>query len=481
VVEIALEHSYAKSLEGFYVDCAPTPAPDPKLLIFNEPLAEELGLDGADLSQHLSQNGAKIFSGNALPPNSRPIALAYAGHQFGGFSPKLGDGRALLWGEVIDRSGQRRDLAFKGSGRTPFSRGGDGFAALGPVLREYIMGEGMHALGLPTSRVLACVSTGTQVRRETHLDGAILTRVAASHLRVGTFQYFAARGEDYRVRQVADYTISRHFPAAAKEQNPYLALFDAVAAAQVNLIAQWMGVGFIHGVMNTDNMALSGETIDYGPCAFLEKYNPATVFSSIDQNGRYAYANQPAILGWNLARFAETLLGFFDANENTAVEIATQRLESVANAYDKAWNRVLCDKLGVSVSAELGNEFLRLLQEAEVDFTLGFYALRSAQDDPTELQKLFEGASLGLDTWLNDWKSAVNEQSMVLMGASNPLYIPRNHLVEGALTAAQMGDLGPVNALVQAVSQPFNKVLGQEDYAQAAPKDFGPYRTFCGT
>ena len=475
--DLPLEHSYAENLVGFYAQSRPARAPSPQLLVFNQPLAQELGLDGAALAAQ----GATLFSGNDLPANARPIALAYAGHQFGGFSPQLGDGRALLWGEVIDRAGQRRDLAFKGSGPTPFSRGGDGFAALGPVLREYIMGEGMHALGLPTTRVLACVSTGAKVRRETMLDGAILTRIALSHLRVGTFQFFAAKGERNRVRQLADYTIARHYPKAMAAPNRYLALFDAVATAQVQLVARWMSIGFIHGVMNTDNMALSGETIDYGPCAFMETYDPETVFSSIDRQGRYAYANQPTMMGWNLARFAETLLELIEPDQDRAIDIATQRLEGVAQGYEVQWQQLLGAKLGLARADTLGVAYLDLLLDAKVDFTQGFYALRLAQKDATLLESLFAHAPQGLEIWLRDWRAALGPTSQMLMERANPLYIARNHLVEEALAAAQSDDLAPLTALVQVLQNPYDFVVGQERYAAPAPQGFGAYRTFCGT
>jgi uncharacterized protein YdiU (UPF0061 family) len=309
------DNSYARDLPGFSIPVQAARVPAPRLLRLNTALAEELGLD----ADRLAAEGAAWFSGNAVPPGAAPVAQVYAGHQFGGFSPQLGDGRALLLGEVIDRRGQRRDIALKGSGPTPFSRRGDGKAALGPVLREYLIGEAMHALGIPTTRALAVVATGEEVWRETALPGAVLTRVAASHIRVGTFQFFAARGETHRVRQLADYTLARHYPDLAGAENAALSLLEAVAGRQADLIARWMLAGFIHGVMNTDNMTLSGETIDYGPCAFLDAYDPATVFSSIDQTGRYAYGNQPAIAQWNLARLAECLLPQIDSDGDRAV------------------------------------------------------------------------------------------------------------------------------------------------------------------
>ena len=326
------DNTYARELEGFYVPWKATQVARPSLVKFNRELARELGLDADALD---SEEGARIFAGNEIPEGAAPLAQAYAGHQFGGFVPQLGDGRALLLGEVIDRNGHRRDIQLKGSGPTPFSRAGDGRAALGPVLREYLIGEAMHALGIPTTRGLAAVLTGEPVFRESALPGAILTRVAASHIRVGTFQFFAARGEEAKVRRLADYVIDRHYPELKDDANPYLGLLERVCDRQAALVANWMHVGFIHGVMNTDNMAISGETIDYGPCAFMDHYDPATVFSSIDTHGRYAYANQPRIAHWNLARFGETLLSLIDADRNRAIARATE----VVNAFPERYER----------------------------------------------------------------------------------------------------------------------------------------------
>ncbi|MCB0123227.1 MAG: YdiU family protein, partial [Caldilineaceae bacterium] len=333
-LQFNFDNSYARELEGFYVPWEGAKVPDPAIVKLNEPLAEELQLIPAELK---STEGAAILAGAAAPTGATPLAQAYAGHQFGGFSPQLGDGRALLIGEVIDRHGRRRDIHLKGSGRTPFSRGGDGKAVLGPVLREYLMGEAMYALGIPTTRALAAVTTGETIYREGPQPGAVLARVASSHLRVGTFQYFAAHGGEEKIRQLADYAIQRHYPELADAANRYVELLRAVRDRQAQLIAQWMSVGFIHGVMNTDNMAISGETIDYGPCAFMDAYNPKTVFSSIDTGGRYAYGNQPGIAQWNLARFAETLLPLIDANQEDAVQIATAELHDFADAYRGYW------------------------------------------------------------------------------------------------------------------------------------------------
>ena len=340
----AFDNTYARELEGFYVPWKAAQVARPRLVKLNRELAEELGLDAGALD---SEEGARIFAGNETPEGAVPLAQAYAGHQFGGFSPQLGDGRALLLGEVIDRNGRRRDIQLKGSGPTPFSRNGDGRAALGPVLREYLIGEAMHALGIPTTRALAAVLTGEPVFRESALPGAVLTRVAASHIRVGTFQLFAARGEQTKVRRLADYVIDRHYPELKGHANPYLALLERVRDRQAELIASWMHVGFIHGVMNTDNMAISGETIDYGPCAFMDHYDPATVFSSIDTRGRYAYANQPKIAQWNLARLAETLVPLIDADENRAIARATEVVQAFPEIYERHWLKGMRAKLGL--------------------------------------------------------------------------------------------------------------------------------------
>ncbi|MCB0183395.1 MAG: YdiU family protein, partial [Caldilineaceae bacterium] len=379
MIKFDFDNSYARELEGFYVPWEGAKVPAPTIIKLNEPLAEELQLIPAELK---SAEGAAILAGATAPTGATPLAQAYAGHQFGGFSPQLGDGRALLIGEVIDRHGRRRDIHLKGSGRTPFSRGGDGKAVLGPVLREYLMGEAMYALGIPTTRALAAVTTGETIYREGPQPGAVLARVASSHLRVGTFQYFAAHGGEEKIRQLADYAIQRHYPELADAANPYVELFRAVRDRQAQLIAQWMSVGFIHGVMNTDNMAISGETIDYGPCAFMDAYNPKTVFSSIDTGGRYAYGNQPGIAQWNLARFAETLLPLIDANQEDAVRIATAELHDFADAYRGYWLAAMRQKLGLTTEVEgdleLVNDLLTVLAEQEVDFTKFFRRLAKA-------------------------------------------------------------------------------------------------------
>ncbi|NBE05914.1 protein adenylyltransferase SelO [Paragemmobacter ruber] len=475
---IAFDNSWVRDLPGTYLSASPAPAPAPRLLAFNSRLAEGLGLDAAALREE----AAEMFSGNRLPEGAEPVAQAYAGHQFGGFSPQLGDGRALLLGEVLDPAGRRWDIQLKGSGRTPFSRRGDGKAAVGPMLREYVMGEAMAALGIPTTRALAVVATGAPVLREVELPGAVLARVAASHIRVGTFQFFAARGDQAQVRRLADYTIARHYPDAAGADNPYLALFDQVIGAQARLIAQWMGVGFIHGVMNTDNMALSGETIDYGPCAFMEGYAPGTVFSSIDHGGRYAYANQPLILGWNLARLAEALLPLFDADQDRAVDRANVALEGIAGRYRAEWVAVMRAKLGLA-GAEAGDgaladDLLAAMEGQGADWTLTFRRLAGAVGgDAGGLAPLFADAG-GLRAWLPRWQARLAPDAAARIRAANPAVIARNHKVEEALAAATAGDLAPFEALVAAVSEPF---VEREAYMLPAPQGFGRHVTYCGT
>ncbi|MDT8855357.1 YdiU family protein [Paracoccaceae bacterium Fryx2] len=481
------DNSYARDLPGLYVESRPVRVPAPRLLRLNRALAEELGLDPDSL------DAAAVFSGNVVPEGAQPIAQAYAGHQFGGFSPQLGDGRALLLGEVIDRHGQRRDIALKGSGRTVFSRGGDGKATVGPVLREYLIGEAMQALGIPTTRALAAVATGAPVLREVELPGAVLTRVAASHIRVGTFQFFAARGESDKLRALADYSIARHYPEVAGPDlagaaNPYLAFFEAVAARQAALVARWMAVGFIHGVMNTDNMAISGETIDYGPCAFMDAYDPGTVFSSIDHTGRYAYGNQPLILGWNLARLAETLLGLIDADEDRAVALATAALERIMPLYRAEWLGQMRAKLGL-VGEEDGDLALAegLLAAMAgpggegADWTLTFRRLsRAVAGDARAVRPLFADPA-ALDAWLPRWRARLAPGAAARMDAVNPVTIPRNHMVEGALGAAVAGDMAPFEALLGVLEAPFADRPGFEAYALPAPASFAGYRTFCGT
>jgi uncharacterized protein YdiU (UPF0061 family) len=461
------------------------------MLYFNRALAEELGLDADAL---VGDRGSAIFSGNEVPEGATPIAQAYAGHQFGGFSPSLGDGRALLLGEVVDRHGRRRDIAFKGSGRTPFSRGGDGRAAVGPVLREAIVGEAMHALGIPTTRALAAVATGEPVFREDTLPGAVLTRVASSHLRVGTFQYFAARGQLDELRRLADYAIRRHDPELAGHPDRHVALLRAVAERQAALVARWMHVGFIHGVMNTDNMTISGETIDYGPCAFMEAYDPGAVFSSIDTHGRYAFANQPLIARWNLARLAEALLPLIDADEpERAVPRVTEVIDAFPAQFEQHWLAGARAKLGL-VRAErddeaLARDWLALLQAQAVDHTLAWRYLADAVDgEGQRLRTLFEDTR-PLADWLARWRrrgeleASTPAERALRMRRTNPLYIARNHRVEEALAAASAdADLGPFDRLLDVLAQPFDERPDLQTYAAAAlPEVAAGYRTFCGT
>jgi uncharacterized protein YdiU (UPF0061 family) len=483
------DNTFARSLDGFFVPWNAEEAPSPRLVQLNHGLAEELGLDAAALD---SMAGAAIFSGNVAPEGSTPLAQAYAGHQFGGFSPQLGDGRALLLGEVIDTGGRRRDIQLKGSGRTPFSRNGDGKAALGPVLREYLMGEAMHALGIPTTRALAAVTTGDVVYRETSLPGAVLTRVAASHIRVGTFQFFAARGETEKVRKLADYVIARHYPGVQSALNPYLGLFETVVDVQAALIARWMSVGFIHGVMNTDNMAISGETIDYGPCAFMDAYAPGTVFSSIDTEGRYAFANQPPIAQWNLARLAETLIPLVDSDADRSVHLLTEALKAFPSIYLGYWLEGMRAKIGLASPEEgdfeLVDGLLSAMDEAGADYTLVFRRLsRAALGDDTAVQALF-GDAAALNVWLSRWRQRAGRESIApeararRMDQVNPIYIPRNHKVEDALAAAvEQQDLTSFSVLRNVLSKPFDEVEGHEAFASPGPVGGVPYQTFCGT
>ena len=497
------DNSYARELPGFYVAWKPAPVPAPRLLYLNDDLAAELGLDAAALR---SVEGAALFAGNTLPDGAEPIAQAYAGHQFGGFSPQLGDGRALLLGELIDRKGLRRDLAFKGSGRTPFSRGGDGKAAVGPMLREVLIGEAMHALGIPTTRALAVAATGEHIRREIPLPGAVLTRVAASHLRVGTFQFFLAQGDLDKLRQLADYTIARHDPELAGAPEPHLGLLRAVALRQAALIARWMNVGFIHGVMNTDNMTISGETIDYGPCAFMEAYDPATVFSSIDHGGRYAYGNQPHIARWNLARLAETLLPLMaDANDEAAVRHAVAQATEVIDAFPGFYAAALLRgqraKLGLfaagaaddAADTTLAQDWLTLLHAQAIDFTLGWRHLAdAAEGHEAPLRGLFVDPA-ALDAWLDRWRERCASDDVAgrqdpaeraaRMRRASPWIIARNHRVEEALAAAMNDDdLVPFERLLGALRRPFDAAPELALYAEpAAAEATAGYQTFCGT
>ncbi|MGW4095446.1 protein adenylyltransferase SelO [Mycobacterium sp. NPDC004974] len=476
---VVLDNRFARALPEMAVAWRAEAAPALRLLVLNEPLADELGLD---VSWLRSPDGLGLLSGTVVPDGATPVAQAYAGHQFGGYVPRLGDGRALLLGEFVDADDRPRDLHLKGSGRTPFARGGDGLAVVGPMLREYIVSEAMHAMGIPTTRALAVVATGRDVRRETLVPGAVLARIAGSHLRVGSFQYAVAHaqavGDIGLLRRLADHAIARHHPGAADAANPYLALYEAVISAQASLLARWMLVGFVHGVMNTDNMTISGETIDYGPCAFMETYDPATVFSSIDHGGRYAYGNQPTVAAWNLARFAETLLPLLDDDGEHAVEIATQALHGFGPQFDAAWSAGMRAKLGLSadvdgeVARTLIDDLIVLLQQNRTDYTSFFRDLgRAARGEGT--------IAAGFDEWLARWRALGPDTAA--MDRVNPVYIPRNHLVEEALNAAMNGDMEPVEHLMTALAAPYDDRPGLERYAAPAPADFGAYRTFCGT
>jgi uncharacterized protein YdiU (UPF0061 family) len=479
-----LEHSYAELPDLFHVATAPQPVAAPQLLVLNRTLAASLGLDPDELA---TKAGVAILAGNALPPGAEPLAQAYAGHQFGGFT-QLGDGRAILLGEQVTPGGGRFDIQLKGSGRTPFSRGGDGRAAVGPMLREFLISEAMHALGIPTTRSLAVAATGESVlRQDGPLPGAILTRVAASHLRVGTFEWATAAGGPEALRSLATYTLQRHYPEQIDAENPALALLASVIERQASLLARWMSVGFIHGVMNTDNMAISGETIDYGPCAFMDAYNPATVFSSIDRHGRYAYANQPAIAQWNLARFAEALLPLIDPQEPRAIELASASLEHFAELYQSEWLSAMRRKLGIfneeSDDHELIEELLAWMYAVQADFTNTFAAL----SNPNEALTCAIPCDDRWRAWEGKWRSRLSrqpqgvEESIQLRRVANPAIIPRNHHVEAALAAAHDGDLSILERLLAALRAPYANDETAECYRQPDPKGGIGYRTYCGT
>ncbi len=471
---VVLDNRFATELPELAVRWQAQSTPAPRLLVLNESLAAELGLDAEWLR---STDGIGLLVGTQVPAGAEPVAQGYAGHQFGGWVPRLGDGRALLLGELVDTRGRLRDLHLKGSGRTPFARGGDGLAAVGPMLREYVVSEAMHCLRIPTTRSLSVVATGGPVQRETLLDGAVLARVANSHLRVGSFEYVSAAGELDVLRRLADHSIARHYPAAADADKPYLALLDAVIAGQAKLVAQWMLVGFVHGVMNTDNMTISGETIDYGPCAFMDTFDPKTVFSSIDSWGRYAYGNQPTVAGWNLARLAEALLPLIDDEQDRGIALATASLQDFARQYAAAWTAGMRQKLGLAedvddtVVVELSDDLLGQLERGHVDYTSFFRRLSATARGDT--------APAVDDDWAARWLA--NKPDAEAMDRVNPVYIPRNHLVEEALAAASAGEMGPLERLVAAITSPYDERAGFERYAEPAPDDFGCYQTFCGT
>ena len=478
------DNSYARLPATLYARVHPAPVRAPGAVVINYALAHELGLS---LEAMAPDAAAALFAGQTIPGGADPIAQAYAGHQFGGFT-MLGDGRAILLGEHLTPSGTRVDIQFKGSGPTPFSRSGDGRAALGPMLREYIVSEAMHALGIPTTRSLAVVTTGEQVYREDRLRGAVLTRVAASHLRVGTFQYVAAQGDVATLRALADYAIARHYPELSADAHPYLALLRAVMERQMALIARWQLVGFVHGVMNTDNMSIAGETIDYGPCAFMDRYHPETVFSSIDGHGRYAFDQQPAIANWNLARFAESLLPLFDAESSRAVELATAVLAEAPSLFEHAWLEGMRAKLGLAgADAEdltLVGELLAWMQETGADFTNTFRALSLPATDAARIAPPNDAR---FEAWHARWLSratahgATVADAQLRMRAANPAIIPRNHRVEAALAAAQVDDLVPLNRLLADIETPYDERPRDAVGLQPAPESAAHYRTFCGT
>ncbi|MDQ0133301.1 uncharacterized protein YdiU (UPF0061 family) [Neorhizobium galegae] len=482
------DNSYARLPDRFFASVYPEPVEGPKLLKFNAELAEELGVE-ADFSDPARL--AAILAGNVVPPGAMPIAMAYAGHQFGNFVPQLGDGRAILLGEVVDRNGKRRDIQLKGAGPTPYSRRGDGRAALGPVLREYIVSEAMNALGVPATRALAAVATGEQVYRETVEQGAVFVRVAASHVRIGTFQFFAARGDNDGIKLLADYVIERHYPELKTAENPYLALLQGVAARQAELIARWLGVGFIHGVMNTDNMTISGETIDFGPCAFLDEYDPMKVFSSIDQGGRYAYRNQPGIGQWNIARLAECLLPLLDADEEKAVEAANAVLKAFGERFQKEWIGVFRAKIGLATEADGDGDLIQALlaamHEGQADFTLAFRRLADAAEGR-------DAAFLGsfadphkAQAWLADWRERLATEARPVgelaagLRAVNPAVIPRNHKVQEALSSANYGDFRVFERLLEALEKPYEDRPEFEDFTQPPKPEERVTQTFCGT
>ena len=490
-VHFPFENTYAALPPNFFARVAPTPVTSPRLIKLNRPLAVHLGLDPDRLA---SPEGTEILAGKRLPDGADPIAMAYAGHQFGHFVPQLGDGRAILLGEVIDAEGIRRDIQLKGSGPTPFSRRGDGRAALGPVLREYVVSEAMAVLGIPTTRSLAAVMTGESVLRETALPGAILTRVASSHIRVGTFQYFAARGDTEGVRRLADHVIARHYPEAATTERPYHALLEGVIARQAELVALWLLIGFIHGVMNTDNTSISGETIDYGPCAFMDHYDPATVFSSIDELGRYAYANQPRIALWNLTRLAECLLPLFSEDQEKAISEAQSALAEFAEVFNAAYQAGLRSKLGLFTAREgdqaLAQDLLDAMAKNQADFTLTFRKLSDAAlgpDHDSEVRQPFADPA-AYDEWAARWRQRTADEPQdaatrrTAMRAVNPVFIPRNHRVEAVIEAAvNRDDFALFEELLTVLSKPYEDQPALSAYAEPPQPHQRVLQTFCGT
>jgi uncharacterized protein YdiU (UPF0061 family) len=476
------DNTYSKLPESFISKISPIPVKSPELTIFNYNLAEKLGLNFSSIEKN---DLSKLFSGNLLPEGSKSIAQAYAGHQFGHFT-MLGDGRAVLMGEHVSKNNERFDIQFKGSGQTPFSRNGDGRAALGPMLREYIISEAMHSLNVPTTRSLAVVKTGEDVVRENILQGAILTRVASSHLRVGTFQYVAMRNNESELRTLVDYTINRHYPNIKKSKNKAIDLLKVLIELQIDLVVNWMRVSFIHGVMNTDNMSISGETIDYGPCAFMDTYDPQTVFSSIDESGRYAYFNQPSITKWNLARFAECLISLIDPKKEKAIEIATETINSFDKSYETKWINMMRDKLGFFGQDQKDQvliiDLLTWMHKNKADYTNTFCFL---MDENFQHNKIYNDENFL--TWKERWKERLKlnnntpEKYLSLMKSVNPLVIPRNHKVEEVLESANNNDLSPLKKLIKVLEKPYEKTKENIDYQSPAPASDKKYKTFCGT
>ncbi|KGE03076.1 protein adenylyltransferase SelO [Pseudohaliea rubra] len=485
---LPFDNSYARLPARFYARLAPTPVREPGLLRVNRPLCETLGIDADWLA---SPGGIAVVAGNAIPGGAEPLAAAYAGHQFGQYNPQLGDGRALLLGELLDRDGRRFDLQLKGSGPTPWSRGGDGRSPLGPVLREYLVSEGMYALGVPTTRALAAVTTGERVMRDGIEPGAVLARVASSHIRVGTFQYFAVRGDREALETLLGHVIERHYPQARDAANPALAVLEGVIARQAGLIASWQHLGFIHGVMNTDNMLLCGETVDYGPCAFMEAFHPETVFSSIDHGGRYAYQNQPGIAHWNLVRLAETLLPLLHDDQEEAVALAQDTLAAFPRQFSEAHAAGLARKLGLSGlrpdDDELVEGLFAALAEDGADFTLAFrYLSEEGGPEAAALADLFQPGD-ALRAWLPHWRQRLatagedGAARRARQRAANPVFIPRNHLVQAAIEAAEDGDLAPFHRLAERVANPYRWDPADADLARPARPEERVQRTFCGT
>jgi uncharacterized protein YdiU (UPF0061 family) len=481
------DNTYARLPGHFYARVEPTPVRAPALIRLNRPLARLLGVAEAELTPEAC---ASIFSGNQLPAGAEPIALAYAGHQFGAFVPQLGDGRAILLGEVVGRDGRRRDVQLKGAGRTPYSRGGDGRAAMGPVLREYLLSEAMFALGVPTTRALAAVTTGEPVYRETALPGAVVTRVAASHLRVGTFQFFAARKDRAALETLTAYALNRHYPEVPRAGGDALALFEAVLEAQARLVASWLALGFVHGVMNTDNTSIAGETIDYGPCAFLDAFEPARTFSSIDHGGRYAFANQPRIAAWNVARLADALIPLVSEDSERAIAVLSERLESFAPRFEAAYVAALARKLGIAAprdgDLELAEALLALMARERRDYTLSFRHLTEFVSGSDHVTPIFSDVA-GFETWAARWRERLRDEPGTVaecaerMRRANPAFIPRNHQVERMISAAVAGDYAPFERLLAVLERPYDDQPDHADLAAPPGDEQWEYRTFCGT